>query len=227
MRRMMIELPLFPLNTVLFPGMPLELHIFEDRYKTMIGMCIEKRIPFGIVLLEQGSAELDPFGRNAPVQPFMIGCTAQITHVKPLPEGRMNINIVGRDRFQVMSLHHDKPYLVGMVELYPMANGDDYTLSQGSQVLRGWIERYLRVLERAGQIQFDPSQLPTEPTTMAYLGSVLLQGIAPTQKQHLLSALTMTDMIAELRTIYRREVVLLEALLNPPEFEQQGPFSLN
>lgn len=223
----MIELPLFPLNTVLFPGMPMELHIFEERYKLMIGMCVEKRMPFGIVLLEQGRAELDPFAETPEPKPFLIGCTAQITQVKPLPEGRMNITIIGRERFQILSIHHDKPYLVGMVEMHPIETGDLGTLLKGSRSLRQWIERYLRILEKAGQIQFDPRQLPSDAMSMAYLGAVLLQGISMAQKQNLLDAQKLTDMIVELRSIYRREVVLLETLLVPPDTDSQHPFSLN
>jgi Lon protease-like protein len=221
----MIEMPLFPLNTVLFPGMPMELHIFEDRYKLMIGMCVEKRMPFGIVLLEQGRAELDPTSPEP--KPFMIGCTAQITQVKPLPEGRMNITIVGRERFQILSLHHDKPYLVGMVEMTPLEIGDSRQLLKSSRNLRQWIERYLRVLEKAGQIQFDPRQLPPDTASLAYLGAVLLQGVSLFQKQELLAAETLTGMVDALRGIYRREVVLLETLLTPPEGDNPTPFSLN
>ncbi|HSG18664.1 MAG TPA: LON peptidase substrate-binding domain-containing protein, partial [Anaerolineae bacterium] len=51
----MFELPIFPLNTVLFPGMPLSLHIFEDRYKLMIGKCLQERRAFGVVLIRQGA----------------------------------------------------------------------------------------------------------------------------------------------------------------------------
>lgn len=223
----MIELPLFPLNTVLFPGMPLELHIFEERYKLMIGLCVEKRQPFGIVLLEQGRAELDPTASSPAPRPFTIGCTAQITQVRPLPEGRMNITVVGSERFQVHAFQHTRPYLVGMVEMYPIDSGDPYLLDTGNQALRHWVERYLRVLEKAGHIQFDPGQLPADPAALAYLGSVLLQGVSQFQKQQLLAASQLTGMLDELRTIYRREVVLLETLLNPPENGLDGPFSLN
>ena len=62
----MIELPLFPLNTVLFPGMPLGLHIFEDRYKLMIGQCVQERRPFGVVLIRSGQEALGPSGGTTP-----------------------------------------------------------------------------------------------------------------------------------------------------------------
>jgi Lon protease-like protein len=158
----------------------------------------------------------------------MIGCTAQITQVKPLTQGQMNITVVGQDRFEIVSLRHDKPYLTGMVEMRPIEPGDDHDLMKGANALRKWIERYLRVLERAGQIQFDPTQLPDEPQALANWGAVLLQGITATQKQRLLSAEHITDMISDLCGIYRHEVVMLEVLLSPPpELETPGLFSLN
>src|SRR3954466_6437378 len=97
----MFELPLFPLNTVLFPGMPLNLHIFEERYKLMIGRCIEANQPFGAVLIKRGS-EVSGLGKAA--EPFSIGCTVQITQVQSLGAGRMNISVVGKERFQIFSL---------------------------------------------------------------------------------------------------------------------------
>lgn len=222
----MIELPLFPLNTVLFPGMPLELHIFEERYKQMIGMCIEKRLPFGIVLLESGQAELTP-DSEAEMQPFLIGCTAHITQVRPLPQGRMNITVVGKERFVIRSLNYEKPYLVGMIDIMPVEKGDLMALFNGKIALTHWIERYLRVLESAGQIQFDPKQLPSDVTLLIYLGAVLLQGISMAQKQKLLATQSLSAMTTDLIALYRREVVLLEAMLSPPLQHDLNPFSLN
>lgn len=221
----MFELPLFPLNTVLFPGQPLSLHIFEERYKEMIGMCVEKRLPFGVVLLESGS-EVD-LEYGIPAKPHMIGCTAHITQVRPLREGQMHLNVVGRERFQIFELLHDRAYLMGKVELYPMEIGDPQANADSGRLLRTLVERYLRVLTSAGNEQFDARHLPKDPVALAYLGSVLLQGIPTEQKQQLLAAESIADLITELRATYRREVVLLETLLTPPTIEQPGPFSLN
>ncbi|HQF70729.1 MAG TPA: LON peptidase substrate-binding domain-containing protein, partial [Promineifilum sp.] len=69
----MYELPLFPLNLVLFPGMPLPLHIFEERYKEMVADCLRENRPFGVVLIAEGRAE-----GGAPARPHVVGCTAEI-----------------------------------------------------------------------------------------------------------------------------------------------------
>ena len=93
----MLDLPLFPLNTVLFPGMPLSLHIFEDRYKRMIGECIDSGNPFGVVLIKRGQEANGPLA-----EPHEIGCTARIIEVEPLSEGRMNIVVLGQKRFRIL-----------------------------------------------------------------------------------------------------------------------------
>src|SRR5512147_2655499 len=95
-RPSMYELPLFPLNTVLFPGMPISLHIFEPRYKLMIEQCIQIAQPFGVVLIREGVEALGPSA-----EPHQIGCSAQITQVERLEDGRMNIVAVGVERFQI------------------------------------------------------------------------------------------------------------------------------
>lgn len=222
----MFELPLFPLNTVLFPGMPLKLHIFEERYKQMINWCIEKRQPFGVVLLKEGT-EVDT-GFGDPAEPYLIGCTAQITQVQPLTQGRMNIAALGQERFRILSLSHDKPYLVGQVELHPLQNDDPLTLLRSGRNLRQWLMRYLQMLADAGKIRFDAAQLPTDPMALAYLGAVLLE-VPMQDKQKLLDINRPLELIDELRNTYRREVVLLNAMLSHVEDEenQVGPFSLS
>lgn len=106
----LIELPLFPLNNVvLFPGMNLPLHIFEERYKAMIGACSEHDAPFGVLLIKEGREVGDP------AHPFQIGTTARIIKVQQLDEGRMNISTLGEHRFEVVEIIQQLPHLVGMI----------------------------------------------------------------------------------------------------------------
>ncbi len=107
----MFELPLFPLHTVLFPGTPIHLHIFEDRYKQMINLCLDKHRPFGIVLIREGMEALGPLA-----EPYRIGCTAHIVHIQRLEQDRMNIVAIGQERFEIQSLDFLAiPYLAGLV----------------------------------------------------------------------------------------------------------------
>jgi Lon protease-like protein len=99
-------LPLFPLDLVLFPHTPVPLHIFEPRYKEMIGECLEQRTPFGIVRAkDDGIAE--------------IGCTAEILDVaKRYEDGRMDIVCEGRHRFEVMQVNEDRSFLQAEVSYF-------------------------------------------------------------------------------------------------------------
>jgi Lon protease-like protein len=99
-------LPLFPLQVVLLPGAELPLHIFEDRYKEMIGEVIRDRMEFGVILAnEKGIVN--------------TGCTALIDKVlREYPDGRMDILARGRRRFEVMMLNDERAFLRGSVEFF-------------------------------------------------------------------------------------------------------------
>ena len=100
-------LPLFPLDVVLFPEMVLPLHIFEERYKEMIGQCLEGNSPFGVLYSHDDRVET-------------IGCTAEISQViKRYPDGRLDLVAVGRKRFQVSFFDSEKAYLRASIELLP------------------------------------------------------------------------------------------------------------
>jgi uncharacterized protein len=103
------ELPLFPLNTVLFPSLPLPLHIFEERYKLMIGTCVVTDNLFGVCLIRDG-VEV-----GGPAEPFEVGTVARIAEVERLPDGRMNLMTFGTSRFRLDEVIQREPYLVGRV----------------------------------------------------------------------------------------------------------------
>lgn len=219
-----MQLPLFPLNSVLFPGMPLRLHIFEERYKEMINECIDNHAPFGVVLLQDGSAEGGSLAR-----PYMVGTTAHISQVQRLPYGRMNILAIGRDRFKINELDQtSRSFLTGDVDLLPIINADPSLLSNGATKLRPLLERYLTSLNDAGQVQFDMNQLPTDPMSLAYLAALLLQA-EDSVKQDLLEAANSYELMVKLLRIYHKEVALIDILLSPPQAERDNetPFSLS
>ena len=139
-------IPLFPLDVVLFPGTPLPLHIFEPRYKEMIGECLAQRRTFGVVrALEQGLAE--------------IGCTAEIiTVVKEYPDGRLDLVTEGRQRFELISVNQDRSFLQAEVLLID----DDPGLPPQADAARA-IQLHSELLTIAGATQdlsaADPSSL--------------------------------------------------------------------
>src|SRR5690606_29501284 len=133
-----------------FPMQSLALHIFEERYKEMIRLCIDTDTPFGIVLLERGAAEE---GRSRTESlPSLIGCTAHISQVQELPDGRMNIVVVGRDRFKVHAFDTAKAYLRGTVEYIPVAQAGEMPSEDAMNGLKRCLHAYLQVLEKGGRI---------------------------------------------------------------------------
>ena len=200
--------------------MPLALHIFEQRYKLMIGECIESRRPFGVVLIKQGVESLGPAA-----EPHMVGCVAQITQVQRLVEGRMNIAAIGRERFRILSLYRDAPYLIGQVEEFPLTSWEPERLTSTAGLLRPWIARYMNELSLIEGVDLDPEQIPDEPVELAYFAATLLQ-IPAEQKQTLLSADQAAEMLAEMQPIYRRELSFVKHMLRQLPGDD-STFSLN
>lgn len=213
----MYELPLFPLNTVLFPGMPLPLHIFEERYKEMIADCIRENRPFGVVLIAEGQAENGP-----PAKPYAIGCTAEIAQVQPLEQGRMLIMTVGRERFRIRRLEYGKPYLVGMVEPAPLETEPDETQAGQADALYPLVVDYLQKLATIGNIEFEVDQIPEEPVALIYMAATLIQ-LPAGEKQAFLSANRASELGRNLVRAYRRELSLMVTMPT----EDIGIFSLN
>ncbi len=219
---LMFELPLFPLNSVLFPGMTNSLYIFEERYQLMINTCLQKQQPFGWVLIEEGQEALGPLAR-----PFRVGCTAQIVRVQPLEQGTMNILIIGQERFEIAALNDDLPYLVGSVQLSPVAHSSPDRLRRLDGYLRPLVERYLMVLANSENIDFDPLQLPVDPVALAWLAAAIVQQLSNPEKQALLSVPSAARLLREIYAIYHREVALLDMMIDRGNDPVSEPFSLN
>src|SRR5215472_10573999 len=137
-------LPLFPLGTVLFPGLLLPLHIFEDRYRQLVRDLLDGPEPrhFGVIAIRQGR-ETGVDGIQALHE---IGCTATLRQVKRLEDGRYDIVTVGTDRFRLAGLDDSKPYLQGQVDLLPEEIGDTAGAAQAAQVVRDGFRAYLSAL---------------------------------------------------------------------------------
>lgn len=104
------ELPLFPLSTVLFPYASVRIHVFEERYREMVRECLEKDIPFGIVLIRSGSEV------GGIAEPYLVGTAVRIKQVYHFDDGSMDLNVQGERRFRIRELDDSKPYLIGHVE---------------------------------------------------------------------------------------------------------------
>jgi Lon protease-like protein len=218
----MYELPLFPLNTVLFPGTPIHLHIFERRYIQMIETCLSEQRPFGVILIREGAEAFGPLA-----VPYSVGCTAEIIKVEELPDNRKNIIAVGKERFRVLSVDREtNSYLVGKVEDVPIQVHDESSLPEAANELRLWLERYLKAISLAVPAATEIDQLAEDPLTLIYIAAALLQ-VASDQKQALLEMDDVQLLLEALDSHYRREVALLRATRGLAPGKGSEPFSRN
>lgn len=140
-----MELPLFPLHTVLCPGVALPLHVFEERYRRMVDRCVEAGEPFGVVLIREGRETGPLDGRIS-----RIGTTALIRDAGRYPDGRFDLMTVGGRRFRIESLtDSDEPYLVAEVRYLREPVGDPEMARALAERVSSRFLRYLAVLQPA------------------------------------------------------------------------------
>ena len=207
------ELPLFPLNLVLFPGMRLPLHIFEERYKAMIGDCIEREAPFGVVLIKDGPEV------GGPAEPFRVGTTARITQVQHLEEGRMNLLALGEKRFDLVEVVREIPHLVGLVAFKQEAVGDT------PADLLGDVEQeygvFLGHIATMAGAWNAPVQVPEDPLTLSFEAVATLTGsieLPQGMRQELLEVDTAGERLTRLLPLLKRanELIVEQVEKNNP-----------
>ncbi len=176
-----MDLRLFPLNSVLFPGMRMPLHIFEERYKLMIRECIEEDAPFGVLLIREGNEV------GGPAVPHQVGTTARILQVEYLDDGRMNIFTIGQQRFRIVAINTTQPYLRGEVEpLRQLPAGDAAysVLARAQQQFDDYLKTYFAIADQWIRATY----LPDDPGEAAdYIAARM--DVAPLLKQELLEEL--------------------------------------
>ena len=156
-------LPLFPLSVVLFPGAPLPLRIFENRYKIMIGECIEMKQPFGVVLIKEGRE----VGGTA--QPHRVGTTARILKAEPSGEAMYRIQTVGERRFRILNIVDGTPYLKAEVEYLEEMDSDD--VEDLAQKVSDCLSEYLQLVVSFKKGWIQTVDTPQEPRALSYAAS--------------------------------------------------------
>lgn len=187
------DIPLFPLSVVLFPGMSLPLHIFEERYRWMIANCLESDRQLGVILAKPEAA--------GAIAAYSIGTSALITHVDEQKDGSMDILTAGLERFRVLYLLHTEPYLVGRIEWFPLESTRASEVTELANKVKAPFTRYLRLVSEVLGTTIRIESTPRDPTELAYLMAIALQ-VSMEEKQELLS-------IPSLPVLLRREYVIL------------------
>ncbi len=211
---MAIELPLFPLNVVLFPGADLPLHIFEARYRLMINECYQQEKPFGVVLARPQSQQMRE-------EPYPIGTMADILALSRMDDGRMNLIARGGQRFRILDQHREKPYLTGIVEVYKDLPEPEPVLREQADKARELFNTYLEILlEVIGkqETQFD---LPAAPEELSHFIASFLD-IEDESKQRLLEMTLTTQRLESVIVTLRREVPFVRQMLSMSNIYRAG-----
>jgi Lon protease-like protein len=218
------KLPLFPLNTVLFPGMTLPLQIFEPRYLQMIDECAKKGPSFGVVYIKQG-VEV-----GGPATPHEIGTVARIIDMEKKANNLLHITTVGEERFRVRRILRDKPYMVGEVEPFPLEKTDAPEVGILVDAQIGLLSTYLDLLSQVTQVEIRLQRALDDPQAIAYFIAMLLQVSLPI-KQRLLSVIDLPTLLHEETALLYGDLTALTILLHSKEI-LDGPqvssmFSVN
>lgn len=212
---MFSRLRLFPLNAVLFPGAVLNLHVFEPRYKEMIGQCLETGEGFGVVLIREGKEAGDPS-----VEPHQVGSIAEIVEVTPLPFGRFYLSTIGRERFRIRKIVSRDPYLTVEAEVL---SGSQDDLRELSDLQERVCEVFLQYSELLAQFTGESANvdLPADPASFSYAVADALQ-VTDAVKQRLLEIDSTKQRLRMELGFVRRLLPQLQTLLERRETEHKA-----
>jgi len=224
------SLPIFPLGTVLFPGLVLPLHIFEERWRALVRYL--RDLPdgtpreFGVVAIDQGLEVLPPEGQPAQsseISLHTVGCVAQLRQVTEHPDGHFDIVAVGDRRFRITGiLADDAPYPVAQVEWFPEPLPGPEADELAPRVLAVFRD-YLAAL-RGGQ----EDQLPDDPMVLSHIVAAST-ALTVSDRQQLLAAPDVASrMRLEIKILHREAALLRHVRAVPmPPSELHKPPSLN
>ena len=211
---MSTKIPLFPLGTVLFPGLVLPLHIFEDRYRQLVRDLLAKPEPreFGVIAIRHG--------RETGVDGVSdlrtrVGCTAEIRQVEELDDGRFALVTVGNQRFRLKGLDEPAPYLAADVDLLDDEVGDEAAAALAVKPVQKAFLDYLTALADQRQATFEVPELPDEPVLLSYLVAAAVV-VDMQDKQRLLAAPDAARRLVAGRELLSREIRILRALPTTP-----------
>ena len=212
-------LPLFPLSTVLFPGMRLPLHVFEERYRTLVAELLAGPEPrqFGVIAIRSGRE----VGASGVAALHEVGCVAVVRQVAPHADGRYDLRTVGTERFRLASIDRSRPYLQGEVELLPdgvaepgAAEAAAVAVAVVRQVQAGF-RAYLNALADRGGGVISVADLPDEPVLLSYvIGAAMIIDLP--ERQSLLAAPDALSRLRLERSLLVRETAMLRATTSRP-----------
>jgi Lon protease-like protein len=218
-------LPLFPLGAVLYPGMLLPLHIFEERYRQLVRDLLERPEPrrFGVIAIRKGRET----GIDGVHSLYEIGCTAILRRVDELEDGRFDLVTVGTQRFRLLALDQTLPYLQGEIELL----GDDPVDQRAAvpfvRAVQVAFRVYLDALTERGGATVRIEDLPGEPVLLSFVVAATMVIDLP-ERQALLDEPDTVRRLSAERALLARETAMLRATTSRPAPDMRyTPYSPN
>jgi hypothetical protein len=206
------KMPLFPLGTVLFPGLLLPLHVFEERYRQLVRDLLTGPEPrrFGVIAIRKGRET----GVDAVSALYEIGCTATLRRVVEHPDGRYDLVTAGTERFRLAGLDQSRPYLQGEVEPVAEPTGDEASATAAVTAVQRAFTEYLGALATRGA-EVNVPDVPDEPVLLSYLVAASMVVDLPDRQ----ALLAQPDAVARLeaeRALLGRETAMLGTFTSTP-----------
>jgi Lon protease-like protein len=199
--REVTELPVFPLPVVLFPGIPLPLHIFEPRYRQMLEDIRHTNNLFGLSYFDSTTSE-----RELPAIGD-VGCVAEVTESQTLPDGRSNILTIGVVRYRIESyVERGDPYFVARVKFFEDNDEDDGILVKAAEEVADTFTRIARAVRTINDERVNlPDISGTEPQRLSFLVAAAME-VEVEVKQELLELLSTLERLQKLQTMLNQAV---------------------
>jgi len=206
-------LPLFPLGSVLYPGLLLPIHVFEDRYRKLVHDLLAEQEPrrFGVIAIREGRET----GADGVSALYDIGCTATVRQVIEQEDGRFYLITVGTQRFRLAEIDRSEPYLRGQVDYLPEDTGDREAAQLAVQEVQSGFRAYLDALAERGAAKVSTLDLPDEPVQLSYLvAASMIANLS--DKQALLAQPDALHRLTTERALLSRENAMMRSLTSAP-----------
>jgi Lon protease-like protein len=218
-------LPLFPLGAVLYPGMLLPLHIFEERYRQLITDLLDGAEPrrFGVIAIRKGRET----GIDGVHSLYKVGCTATLRRVDRHDDGRFDIVTLGSQRFRLLRLDQTRPYLQGEVEMLTEEPADPAAAGPAVRAIQAAFREYLDALTEWGGATVRLEELPDEPELLSFIVAAAVVIDLP-ERQAMLAEPDTLRRLAMQRTLLSRETAMLRTTTSRPAPDLRNtPYSPN
>ena len=199
---MVDQLPLFPLNTVLFPGMPLPLHIFEERYRRLLRVRAGEETVFGIILINPAQST------SSSVSMHEIGTAARLVSRRSMPDGRADIVVSGTKRFQVLGENWSAGHCIADIRYLEDQLGDANNVEKMLETAKRQFARYVEGITRVTGREFSGVKLSLDPNEAAYDLTTRLP-LHTWERQTILELDSTEERLVRLARLINRELALL------------------